>query len=109
MKLTSKIPQTCEVSVIHLPPMVVQQMNMIDRFLPRHTKVLSLDVPYACLDHDHEFRVTLDLNKDFRFASANAPASYTVQNRINCPDGVGQAEPDMVESVYFRFLSHSRN
>lgn len=81
------------------PKIIVDQMNMVDGFLPRGSKVNSFYVPYYCEDSDKEKLILFSRDKDFS------------DDRITPPHNVvdeqtGDAmEIDVIEAKYFKFLA----
>ena len=79
------------------PKVIVDQINMVDGFLPANAKVQSFFVPYYNDESGSEKNVLFRLGTEFTENSVNPPA--TVQ------DEEGNAmEMDVIESKYFKFI-----
>lgn len=79
------------------PKIIVDQINMVQGFLPSKGKVQSFYVPYYSEETDEEKNVLFTLGKEYTDAGlAQAP---------DVKDGSGNAmEMDVVEAKYFKFL-----
>lgn len=89
--------QSAPVSYFECPKIIVDQINMVQGFLPAHGKVMSFYVPYYSDDSGSEKNVLFKAGKE-----------YTEQGQLNPPevkDNDGTAmEMDVVEAKYFKFL-----
>jgi eukaryotic-like serine/threonine-protein kinase len=74
---------------INVRPSMVLQFNMIHGFAGRGN-IVSLYLPYACMDCDEETEVLTDLRKDY------AVVEEGPQNEIDCPKCGGTAEFDEI-------------
>lgn len=79
------------------PKVIVDQINMVQGFLPSNGQVLSFYVPYFSEDNDEEKLVL------FR-----SGVEFTPDGEIRAPEVTDSAgnpmEMDIVESKYFKFL-----
>ena len=79
------------------PKVIVDQINMVDGFLPTNGKVKSFFVPYFNDDAGSEKNVLFRYGTEFTEGQINPPASVT--------DDQGNAmEMDVIESKYFKFI-----
>lgn len=79
------------------PKLIVDQINMVQGFLPAAGKVMSFYVPYFNEDSGSEKNILFSYGKEFSEGSVKAPAGVV--------DDSGQPmEMDVVESKYFKFL-----
>jgi len=79
------------------PKVIVDQINMVDGFLPANAKVQSFFVPYYNDDSGAEKNVLFRLGTEFTENSVNPPAAVK--------DEEGNAmEMDVIESKYFKFI-----
>lgn len=79
------------------PKVIVDQINMVDGFLPGNAKVNSFFVPYYNDDSGSEKNVLFRLGTEFTETSVNPPAAVQ--------DDEGNAmEMDVIESKYFKFI-----
>ncbi|MCE3010438.1 MAG: hypothetical protein LW875_07485 [Proteobacteria bacterium] len=79
------------------PKVIVDQINMVQGFLPSSGFVESFFVPYFHEDSGHEKNVLFSLGKE-----------YTSQGEIKAPqvqdDSGNEMEMDVIEAKYFKFL-----
>ena len=79
------------------PKIIVDQINMVDGFLPSMGKVESFFVPYYSEETGEEKQVLFTHGKEYDDQNVNCPAD--VKDSKNQP-----MEIDVIESKYFRFL-----
>lgn len=80
------------------PKVIVDQINMVQGFLPKGAKVISFFVPYYNEDTGSEKNVLLEYGKDFDESGVRVPE--------NVKDDQGNPmEIDVIESKYFKFLT----
>lgn len=79
------------------PKVIVDQINMVEGFLPANGKVESFYVPYYNDDSGSEKNVLFTRGKEFDDSSVNPPAS------VKDEDG-NEMEMDVIESKYFKFI-----
>jgi hypothetical protein len=79
------------------PKIIVDQINMVDGFLPATATVESFYVPYYSEDTGEEKHVLFTYGKDYSDQGVNLPTN--VVDSKNQP-----MEIDVIESKYFRFL-----
>jgi anti-anti-sigma regulatory factor len=86
---------------IHLkncPKIIVDQINMVQGFLPATAKVMSFYVPYYSEDSGSEKDILFEYGKHFTEDFVNMPESVL-------DDEGNPMEIDVVESKYFKFLN----
>lgn len=88
---------TSQVVYRKCPKIIVDQINMVDGFLPHSGKVESFYVPYYSDETGEEKQILFTHGKEFDDANINYPAN--VMDSKNQP-----MELDVIESKYFRFL-----
>ncbi len=87
-----------QVSYLLCPKIIVDQINMVQGFLPAGAKVLSFYVPYYSEESGEEKNVLFTLGKEYSESSVVPPAGIK--------DSAGQEmEIDVVESKYFKFIT----
>lgn len=86
-----------EITFSHCPKVIVDQINMVDGFLPASGKVTSFYVPYYNDDSGSEKNVLFQYGKEFTDGSVSAPAS------VKDEEG-NEMEMDVIESKYFKFI-----
>lgn len=87
---TSMIYKNC-------PKVIVDQINMVDGFLPTNASVESFYVPYYSDESEEEKHILFTYGKEFSEKGMNYPAE--VLDSKNKP-----MEIDVIENKYFRFL-----
>jgi hypothetical protein len=86
-----------QITFSHCPKVIVDQINMVDGFLPATGKVTSFYVPYYNDDSGSEKNVLFQYGKEFTDSSVQAPASVK-------DDEGNEMEMDVIESKYFKFI-----
>lgn len=88
---------SAKVTYNQCPKIIVDQINMVQGFLPATGKVMSFYVPYYNEDSGSEKNVLFTFGKEFTESSVNAPAG------IKDEEG-NEMEMDVVEAKYFKFI-----
>ncbi|MEM7645744.1 MAG: hypothetical protein AAF203_02440 [Pseudomonadota bacterium] len=86
---------------VNCPKPVVDQINMVDGFLPENSVVKSFKVPYFCEVCDKDMTCIFVLGREYNYSDGNVTLSVP-ENRCDRSDC--EMEPDVVEQKYFRFL-----
>ena len=87
-----------KMTYVNCPKIIVDQINMVDGFLPQNGKVLSFYVPYYNDESGAEKNVLFRYGKEFGETGVLPPEKVT--------DDTGLAmEMDVIESKYFKFLN----
>ena len=88
-------------SFLNCPKPIVDQINMVDGFLPPKSVVRSFKVPYFCevCDKDQICTFVLGREYDYRDGKLHLTIPDNTCDRSDC-----EMEPDVVEQKYFRFL-----
>ncbi|MGZ3768968.1 MAG: hypothetical protein ACXVCP_05710 [Bdellovibrio sp.] len=89
-----------KVSFSNCPKVIVDQINMVDGFLPANGQVVSFFVPYYNDDSGSEKNVLFRYGTEFTENGLTPPAS------VKDEDG-NEMEMDVIESKYFKFLKKS--
>jgi hypothetical protein len=79
------------------PKVIVDQINMVDGFLPVNAKVQSFFVPYYNDDSGAEKNVLFRYGTEFTESTVNPPPA------VKDADG-NDMEMDVIESKYFKFI-----
>ncbi len=98
--ISSANPQL-KFSFINTPKCIIDQINMVDGFLPTHSTVKSFKVPFYCEDCDEDKTVTFVRDREFKKVGEEMKLEMPEHN---CPKCGTPMEPDVVEQKYFRFL-----
>lgn len=91
-----------EFQFIHCPKALVMQMNMVDGFLPSHSRVISMEVPFYCEKCDKETTVYFEVGKHLLIENGRIKMNYSKAS-ICKPDCT--PELDVNEIKFFRFLT----
>lgn len=86
-----------QITFSNCPKVIVDQINMVDGFLPSAAKVASFFVPYYNDDSGSEKNVLFRFGTEFTESSVTPPAS------VKDEDG-NEMEMDVIESKYFKFI-----
>lgn len=79
------------------PKVIVDQINMVDGFLPSNAKVQSFFVPYYNDDSGEEKTVLFRYGQEFKEGQVTPPAAVK--------DAQGnEMEMDVIEAKYFKFI-----
>lgn len=89
---------TAEIKFINCPKVIVDQINMVDGFLPSNGKVISFYVPYYNDDAGSEKNVL------FRYGNEFSEAGVTAPTEVKDDEG-NVMEVDVIEAKYFKFLN----
>jgi hypothetical protein len=85
------------VTYVECPKIIVDQINMVQGFLPAGGKIQSFYVPYYNDDSGEEKNILFALGKEFTESSLTPPGEVL--------DSSGKPmEMDVVESKYFKFI-----
>lgn len=85
------------VSLKNCPKVIVDQINMVDGFLPTGAKVESFFVPYYNDDTGSEKNILFRYGTEYTDGSVNPP-------EVVKDDLGNEMEMDVIESKYFKFL-----
>ena len=87
-----------EIQLLECPKVIVDQINMVQGFLPKNGKVMSFYVPYFSDGTGEERLVCLTRDVHYNQGELHLPQDIV--------DSEGQPmEMDVVEEKYFRFLT----
>lgn len=88
---------SAQITFVNCPKVIVDQVNMVDGFLPANGKVQSFFVPYFNEDSGSEKNILFTYGKEFTEGQVNPPAG------IKDEEG-NEMEMDVVEAKYFKFI-----
>lgn len=87
-----------KMTYVNCPKIIIDQINMVDGFLPTNGKVLSFYVPYYNDESGTEKNVLFRHGTEFTEGGVKPPDKIV--------DDTGNAmEMDIIESKYFKFLN----
>ena len=86
-----------KISFSNCPKVIIDQINMVEGFLPSGAKVESFFVPYYNDDAGSEKNVLFRYGTEFTDSSVTPPAAVK-------DDEGNEMEMDVIESKYFKFI-----
>ncbi len=87
----------CTITFVNCPKVFIDQVNMVQGFIPAGSKIMSFYVPYYNEDNDTEKSVLFTYGKEYSDASVKLPADIK-------DDSGAVMEIDVIESKYFKFI-----
>lgn len=86
---------------VNCPKPIVDQINMVDGFLPPNSTVKSFKVPYFCETCDKDMTCVFVLGREYEIVDGKVDLKVPANtcDREDC-----EMEPDVVEQKYFKFL-----
>lgn len=87
---------------------IIDQISVLDGFLPPRSHVESFFVPYHCDPCDREERILFRHGVEFEKGTADRPERVTPPTKTVCADCGKTMEMDVIETKYFRFLKYRR-
>ncbi len=88
---------TAQVTYLLCPKIIVDQINMVQGFLPANGKVKSFFVPYYCDESGEEKNILFTHGKEYTDSTVTPPAAVK-------DDSGNEMEMDVVEAKYFKFI-----
>ena len=88
------------ITFVHCPKVFIDQVNMVQGFIPSGAKINSFYVPYYNEDTDTEKNVLFTYGKEYSDANVKLPTD------VKDESGVAM-EIDIIESKYFKFIKGS--
>lgn len=79
------------------PKVIVDQINMVDGFLPSNAKVQSFFVPYYNEESGTEKNILFTYGKEYKEGAVTPPIVKDEKGQV--------MEMDVIESKYFKFIS----
>lgn len=99
-----KIPVKATVQMKNCPGLILNQIHMIQGFMPRKGRVVSLKAPYLCSECSYEKEYYFTVGKEFTYPTAGAVRSLNLPTDLKCPKCNGEMEKDFIDSRFFSFL-----
>ncbi len=87
-----------KMTYVNCPKIIIDQINMVDGFLPRNGQVLSFYVPYYNDESGAEKNVLFRHGQEFGDAGVKPPGKVTDDTGLSM-------EMDVIETKYFKFLT----
>ncbi len=95
----------CRVSLRKCPYVIVNQVNIVQGFLPHNAKIESFIAPYLCDQCGLEAHILTERGKDYEYATETHPKFARVMTNLPCTKCKGIMEPDFIVEKTFSFLS----
>lgn len=96
------------IQFIKCPRYVVDQMNILEGFLPPNARVESFYIPYYCESCDHTEMFLAERGRDFKEGTADVKEGILVKDELPCPKCGNPAEMDVLKERYFNFLKYRK-
>lgn len=87
---------------------IVDQMNILEGFVPLLAIVESFFVPYHCGNCDNVSQLLFKSGVEFTPGTADQPERVSAPEKVICEKCRGPMELDVIEPRYFRFLKYRR-
>lgn len=88
------------------PKQLVDQINILEGFMPRGAIMESFYVPYYCESCGFEENFLAKRGTDYKEGSADSPEELTIPLVKTCPKCEARLEADIVPDKYFKFLKY---
>ncbi len=98
IKWISSIPGHAKVSYSNCPKVIIDQVNMVEGFIPASGQILSFYIPYYCENCENVE------TKLFTDPASIAKGTLKVPANIKCSKCASDSEIDIIENKYFKFL-----
>jgi anti-anti-sigma regulatory factor/rubredoxin len=102
------IPPATQVVFRNCPKVIVDQMNILNGFIPPGAVVESFYIPYYCESCGHEEHQLAERGKTFKEHLENKEAWSQFPEHILCPQCKESAEIGVMPTRYFSFLKSKR-
>ena len=104
---THRLRPNLKINLINCPSLVVNQINMVDGFLPAQANVISFYVPYTCDDCSEEKKLLITNGIEFEFGTESTKARYDLPTPMICPKCGAEMELDYLVAKFFKFLTYT--
>lgn len=98
IKWVQTVPKDIQIAFEKCPRIVINQVNLVNGFLPKGATIHSFYVPYFCLTCDYITPVLCSAESSFSNHQFNPPRD------IRCNKCSQETELDIIPAKYFRFL-----
>ncbi|MBT4761744.1 MAG: hypothetical protein HOO06_08625 [Bdellovibrionaceae bacterium] len=99
-----EIPSETVKKFKNCPRIVVEQMNILEGFLPKNSVIESFYIPYYCDDCDKEYNKLALEGEDFVAGSMDSNMGVALSEIPVCKECGEEMELDVVPLSYFKFL-----
>lgn len=87
---------------------IVDQINVLEGFLPPISVIESFLVPYHCDTCEYGEQILFRQGVEFEKGTADRKERISPPANVTCPKCHSPMEIDVIESKYFRFLKYRR-
>jgi len=100
------VPDNILIVFSHCPHFVVEQMNILEGFLPMGARVESFFVPYHCEACGHDEMYLAVRGRDYMEGTVDKQEGVVLKETRSCPVCPEDMELDVIPHKYFRFLKY---
>jgi len=97
--LRDKVKAKGGITLSECSPAIVNQLSILEGFVPKSAKVASFFVPYFCEKCSHEERVLFRFGVDYSTHQPPNPSDH-----LECPKCHAQMELEVVQEKYLRYF-----
>ncbi len=102
---TFKIPSQCKLELHKCPFVIINQVNIVQGFLPKQARIQSFFAPYIS-ESGEEMTILCQRGTHYEYASPGFPPRLDIPETITSSDNE-EFEPDFVLSKISKFLDPS--
>lgn len=101
---TCRIPADARLQLEECPFVIVNQVNIVNGFLPKTARVASFNAPFLCEECSHEHVIKLSENVHYTYASDQSAQTLNLPKDLKCSKCSAELEPDFIVEKTFGFL-----
>lgn len=103
-----KIDPKTQIVLKRCPQIIVDQINILEGFIPRGAVIESFFVPYYCDECGHEDNILVTRGKDFHEAMEKNAEMNNIPDERQCPQCDSVMELGILPEKYFRFFKSKK-
>ncbi len=100
---SSKISVACKMELVKCPFVVINQVNIVHGFLPKHARIQSFYAPYYC-ECGAELNLLSQRGKEYEYSQNGEPEKINFPEEIPCKKCSGKLTPDFLPEKISKFL-----
>lgn len=104
---TCRLPQNAKLYLDECPFVIVNQINIVQGFIPKNAVVTSFLAPFLCEKCSHEETIKLSQNVHYFYTSDQSAASVQIPENLTCTKCRGTLEPDFLLEKTFGFIKRT--
>ncbi|ASD62824.1 hypothetical protein [Bdellovibrio bacteriovorus] len=104
---TCRIPQDATLYLEECPFVIVNQINIVQGFVPKNSFVTSFMAPFLCEKCSHEQIVKLSKDVHYFYTNDQSPYKIQIPEDMKCAKCGGTMEADFIMDKTFSFLKNS--